>query len=609
MASFKDPFVKPQPVAPDFDAIPRRLCALNQWVLWRFDWVEERAEWAKVPYNPWTLNKARANDPTTWGGFETAVAAYTRNQGEFAGIGFEFSAQDEFCGIDFDRCVDAEGELSPIASHWIGRLGSYTEMSPSGTGVHTIVLAHVGAGRNNQKIGIEIYDSGRYFTFTGRSWHESPLDIVDAQEQVNALLAEVFTPKVEPVKSISSANDLVQLAFRAQNGAKIKALFEGDTSAYAGDDSSADLALCNLLAFYSGGDSQVLDSMFRSSGLMRRKWDEKHYADGRTYGQGTIAEALAGCTEFYGQPSVVEQETPSDSIRTVDDYASELDELYRTGYVPGASSGWPTLTHLYTVKPGQWTVVTGSPGSGKSVWLNALLVNLAFKENWRFAICSPEFWPVSTHIAELMSLYTGQPFVPGAVARMDRETARDAIAWVRDHFVFIEPVKHSLTMEYVLSVAAEIHGRQPINGLVLDPWTEFEQDRLNGETETDFTKRKLTDFSRFVRLHMLHGWIVAHPKMPRRDATGQYPIPNLYDISGSSHWFNKTYMGISLHRPDMTSTRVQVHVQKVKFRWCGRLGYAELYYDVVSGRYTETMSSYDRYMNVADAEQQAQEKM
>lgn len=596
MAKFADPLVRPQPHAPDFDAIPSELCERNQWVLWRFDWNEDQRAWAKVPYNPWTLGKARADDPTTWGGFDTAVAAFGRRT-DFAGIGFMFSAQDEFCGVDFDNCVDADGELSPTASHWITRLNSYTEMSPSGTGVHVIVKARVVSGRKDQKTGIEIYDSVRYFTFTGRSWHEKPLEIVDAQAQVNDLLAEVFTPKVVPAKApvgvvAGTTEELLEIAFRARNGDSIRRLFNGDISGHANDDSSADMALCNYLAFYSGGDPQVLDGMFRASQLMRRKWDERHSSDGQTYGQMTVAKALAGCPEFYrpsGAPveaQKVESPIPADSIRTVDDYADELDELYQTGYVPGISPGWESLKPLYTVKPGQWTVVTGSPGSGKSVWLNALLVNLASQHGWRFAICSPEFWPVSTHIAELMALYTGQSFVPSK-HRMDKQTAGQAVAWVREHFTFIEPVKHALTMNYVLSVAQEIHDRQPLNGLVLDPWTEFEQDRTGGETETDFIKRTLSAFGRVTKSNMWHSWIVAHPQKLRRDASGQYPIPTLYDIAGSAHWGNKSYAVLSLHRPDPLSSRVQIHVQKMKFRWCGRLGTTELSYDLATGRYTE----------------------
>lgn len=599
MATFKNRAQRPQVAPPDLEIIPAELRARPQWVLWRFVWVEDAkgGSWSKVPFTARGAN-ASTNDPATWGDFETVSAVYLR--GGYDGIGFVFSPDDEYCGTDFDNCVvEADGDfmLTRDAERWVERFSTYTELSPSGTGLHMIARARVATGRKDTRSGIEVYDRTRYFTFTGRSWHENPLPVADRQKEINALWSEYFAeraeqPKPAPTSQTPSASvaELLGIAFRARNGSKIKRLFDGDTSAHGDDDSAADLALCNLLAFYSGGDAATLDAMFRASRLMRRKWDTKHYGDGRTYGEETIAKAIASCGEFYraGGKTEPEPEPFDESIRSVADYGDDLEELYETGYVPGVHAGWTSLASYYTVKPGQWTVVTGSPGAGKSVWLNALLVNLAERHNWRFAVCSPEFWPVSTHIAELMALHVGEPFVPGPTPRMSRETARDAARWVGDHFTFIEPVRAgSLTMNYALKAAAEIHARRPINGLVLDPWTEFEQDRERGETETDFVKRKLTDFIRFIRAEMLHGWIVAHPAKLQRDKNNNYPVPTLYDISGSSHWFNKAHMGISLHRPDKDSNRVQIHVQKVKFRWCGRLGMAELYYDKVTGQYSD----------------------
>lgn len=607
MATHRNKNQKPTVAAPEFDSIPEYVRKRDQWVLWRYDWREDSSQWAKVPYCAWNLRHAKSDDSQTWSSFAVAMDAYHHNAKDFAGIGFVFSRTDDLCGIDFDNCVDREEDqffLAPAATEWVNALNSYTELSPSGTGIHVICRAQVIAGRKDTKTGIEIYDSGRYFTFTGRSWQEKALPVAKSQEAVANLLRAVFPAKketpqpAEPVQVSGSVDELLRKAFKASNGDKIRRTFDGDLSDYAGGWSEADLGLCSLLAFYSGGDSIVLDQMFRASKLMRPKWDKKHYGDGRTYGQEVISKALASCTEFYGAPESKPVRKASDIIRTVDDYEGELEELYQTGFVPGVHPGWDCLSSYYTVKPGQWTVVTGSPGSGKSVWLNALLVNLAQKHGWRFALCSPEFWPVSVHIAELMALYAGQPFVPGPTPKMDRATGKEAAAWVKEHFTFIESTEHELTMDYALDAAEKIHSQRPINGVVLDPWTEFEIETLPDETETKFIKRKLTQFGRTMRRNMWHGWIVAHPKSLLRNKDGQYPIPSLYDINGSSHWFNKTHMGISLHRPDLESTKVQVHVQKVKFRWCGKLGYAELFYDKVTGRYSEFRSTYGNYTEV-----------
>lgn len=605
MATHRNKDQKPTVPAPEFSSIPEYVRKRDQWVLWRYDWREDNQQWAKVPYCAWNLKHAKSDDPQTWTSFAVAEDTFRHNAKDFAGIGFVFSKNDDLCGIDFDNCVEhSEDEylLSGSASKWVDTLNSYTELSPSGTGLHIICRAQLVAGRKDTKTGIEVYDQGRYFTFTGRSWQERPLPVAQSQEAVGKLLKAVFPAREEkpkntptPVVPTKSIDDLLSIAFKASNGDKIKRLFEGDLSDYAGGWSEADLGLCSMLAFYSGGDTNTLDQMFRASKLMRVKWDKKHYSDGRTYGQEVISKALANCTEFFGQKTEEQKLVPAtveDGIRSVDDYQDDLNELYEHGFVPGVSTGWDAVDDYYTVKPGQWTAVTGSPGAGKSVWLNALNVNLARLHDWRFAVFSPEFWPVATHIAELMALYVGQPFVPGPTPRMDRRTANQAAEWVRDHFTFIDLKNHALTIDYVLEATAKIHAQRPINGVIIDPWTELEQDRVIGETETDFTKRRLTEFGRFIRTEMLHGWIVAHPQKLRRDKNGDFPIPTLYDISGSAQWFNKTHMGLSLHRPDVTSNKVQIHVQKVKFRWCGQLGYAELFYDKVTGRYSEFRSTY-----------------
>ena len=117
--------------------IPHSLIVTPQWVVWRKVWDAERSKDKKVPYNPRTKREAKSNDPTTWAPFEEAVAAYER--GGFDGIGFVFSTNDPVVGIDLDGCRDPEtGLLKPWASDIVARLDSYTEASPSGTGVHVI---------------------------------------------------------------------------------------------------------------------------------------------------------------------------------------------------------------------------------------------------------------------------------------------------------------------------------------------------------------------------------------------------------------------------------------------------------------------------------------
>lgn len=140
-----------------------RLRDLRQWVCWRYE--ERYGEITKVPYSPATGARARSNAPRTWGTFAEARQAESEN--DYGGIGFVFTADDPFCGVDLDGCVAPEtGEIESWAVEILTELDSYTEFSPSGTGSHVIVRAELPEG-GNRKNRVEMYDRKRFFTVTG----------------------------------------------------------------------------------------------------------------------------------------------------------------------------------------------------------------------------------------------------------------------------------------------------------------------------------------------------------------------------------------------------------------------------------------------------------
>lgn len=157
----------------DPDAIPIELRARPQWVVWKHE-RRKGGKWTKVPYRVDARTPASTTDPRTWGTFEQAIARAAEAQG----TGYVFSADDPFCGIDLDDCRDpASGEVHPAAAGIVLELDSYTEISPSGTGLHIIVRAALdaltgGDGRRTTQTPwggkFEIYDRGRYFTVTGQ---------------------------------------------------------------------------------------------------------------------------------------------------------------------------------------------------------------------------------------------------------------------------------------------------------------------------------------------------------------------------------------------------------------------------------------------------------
>jgi putative DNA primase/helicase len=275
---------------------------LRQWLCWR---IEERdGKPTKVPYSPLTGEKASSTDSETWASYSEAVDAY-REHG-YDGIGLVFSKDDPFCGVDLDGCLNPKtGEIEGWAKELIEHLDSYTEVSPSGTGVHVIVKAELPPG-GRRKDRIEIYDSARFFTVTGKHLPGTSKRIVERQAEVEALHRRFFGLTKRDTNGYGSDGpgntlsdtEILARAGQVANGGVFEKLWAGDTSDYA-SRSEADLALCSRLTFWTGGDPGRVDELFRQSGLMRRKWDERHYGDGRTYGQATIEKTLEDATEFY----------------------------------------------------------------------------------------------------------------------------------------------------------------------------------------------------------------------------------------------------------------------------------------------------------------------
>jgi hypothetical protein len=278
---------------------------LRQWLCWRSE--ERDGKPTKIPYSPLTGKRASSTSPGTWAGYEEAVRACEEHG--YGGIGFVFTSEDDLCGVDLDGRLNADtGEIEPWARIIIEELDSYTEISPSGTGVHILMRATLPEGRN-RKGWFETYDRDRYFTVTGKHLAGTPQTIEGRQEELRAIVGRVFGEEstnghAKPVAATElvdnglSDSEVIQKALAASNGARFSRLWNGDTSGY-GSHSEADLALCGMLAFWTGGDAVRIGSLFRESGLYREKWERKDYRN------RTITEALSGKTEFYKAPKTV----------------------------------------------------------------------------------------------------------------------------------------------------------------------------------------------------------------------------------------------------------------------------------------------------------------
>lgn len=282
-----------------YDIIPQELKTLPNWICWQAVPDEVRGKIKKMPINPLTGGNAQSNNPSTWTDFDTAVRAST----SYTGIGFMFGNCDYF-GVDIDGVGDEiaayRDGAENIVSEFIGTLQSYTELSQSGKGIHIICKGSLPKGGRRQG-NVEMYETGRFFVMTGVPLAEYA-DISVCTESIKPLHEKYIgggkepQPNRRPAVSLDSADDIVRAACKSKNGSKFAALYGGDISGYT-SQSEADIAFCNMLAFWTGCDADKMDCIFRSSGLMRDKWDRKQ--SGSTYGAITIQKAIAGCSETY----------------------------------------------------------------------------------------------------------------------------------------------------------------------------------------------------------------------------------------------------------------------------------------------------------------------
>jgi len=289
-------------ITPIFDNIPMELKRCDQWVNWKLETRDGRP--TKPPYNPKTGKQAKSNAASTWASFDTAWQAYKTNG--FVGVGFVVTEADHYIGFDIDHCRDPEtGEITFEAQQIVNRLNTYTEISPSETGLRGFLKGKLPPG-GRKKGNFEVYETGRYLTVTGHRLPSCPSAIKERQKEIEAIHAEIFPDKPKkhnmpkPLGSIKSGSlaALLDKAFNSKSGEMIQKLWTGDFSDYH-SHSEADQALCNHLAFWLGHDPGTMDKAFRSSGLMREKWDKKHYGDGRTYGEATIQKAIDSTTGTY----------------------------------------------------------------------------------------------------------------------------------------------------------------------------------------------------------------------------------------------------------------------------------------------------------------------
>lgn len=286
------------------------------------------------------------------------------------------------------------------------------------------------------------------------------------------------------------------------------------------------------------------------------------------------------------------QAWPVEGLYDANHFEASVWELFEKGVGRGESTGYDNVDEIYSVVPGQVTIVTGIPSSGKSEFIDQVMVNLAEKKDWKFGVCSFENEP-RLHIAKLISKRVRKPFFEGYHKRMDRHEYTAAYNFIQDHFAFVHQDDGGLAgLDSILDRLRVAIMRYGIRGAIIDPYNFISRDR--GDTsETEWISDMLTKVKAFAMGHGVHIWFVAHPTKMQRNSEGRLPVPGGFDISGSAAWFAKADCGITVHREKEDPHVAQIHVWKCRFSWVGKQGQANLVYDVGTTCYTE-MLAYDQ---------------
>ena len=276
---------------------------------------------------------------------------------------------------------------------------------------------------------------------------------------------------------------------------------------------------------------------------------------------------------------------PIHGVVTVEDVFGQVADYYDNGYPKGCEAGLGEFDDLLKFSGGQMTCVTGPPGSGKSEFIDNVCTSLSRRHNWKFCVCSFEN-PVAIHVTKLMEKFIGLSFNfrKNPEHRMNPEEFKQAIVLTDNYFSFLNIAQIEVTIQGILLKLKEVVLKTGIKGVIIDPWNYIEHKVPPGSSETLYISEALSLIREFALQTDTHVFIVAHPKKPQKDHTGQYPVATMYDIAGSAHFFNKTDNGISVHR-DFAKQVTTVHVQKVRFSWLGQIGSASFSFNTFTRQY------------------------
>ena len=273
----------------------------------------------------------------------------------------------------------------------------------------------------------------------------------------------------------------------------------------------------------------------------------------------------------YGKQKLAERITkarpvPLENVTTFKDIEDEVTDFVKNGFKPGYQIGLQNFDDIFSTYTGQFITVTGIPSSGKSDFVDQMVVGYNANYGWKTAFASPENAPTYLHAHKLMRKTWGD--MP---TRSDIGGGKwnQVAEHVNDNYFFIDMDKYSL--ESVLRKGAELVKRKGIKCLVIDPFNKIRDVDCKTEDVNRYTMEYLTKIEMFCKKYDVLTFIVAHPTKMYKDSNGKIEEPTMYNIKGGGEWYDASYHGILVHR-DYEAKTVKAKILKVKFQNLGENG-------------------------------------
>lgn len=289
-----------------------------------------------------------------------------------------------------------------------------------------------------------------------------------------------------------------------------------------------------------------------------------------TYGR----DAVKGCFTNY-------TEIKPEGVMELRDIETNLDFLFHNGFQPGVKIGMPTVDQYLSFRIGMLVIVTGVPTSGKTFLLNFVLARLNIIHDWKIAFFSPEFYPVSDHVGQMMETLGGKKFYSGNYNPNEYERMKD---YVNNNLFWIDP--DDTDINSVMDRAVYLIKKKGIKALVIDPFNSLTDKTYKGGRKDEYISDFLQMLRAFARKYGIAVFLVMHPTKMVKLESGLYPVCDLYNCKGASEVYDKADIGLSMWRNEFEDY-CELHIVKMKFRSMGSKGHVSMKFNINNGRYIE----------------------